>query len=613
MTAQPFVSLVPDARPMPKTDFERTQKAFLDDFFQAFPTWATGIGYHAVDDRWSDVTDAGREARIAMFARHRAALSGLSDDALSRDERTDRDILLEQLDALEFDDAVLRETSWDALLYVYSLGSGFFGLLSREFGPWAHRGSAFVHRLLGVPAVLEAAKANLVGLPDRPVSLLHLDTALSQLFGVSELIDEGITEAKARAKAGDSPELVGPMESAAEVARAAVEDFRVALDTDVRTRASGEGRLGADVFQQKLRHTLSSDLTHEELRERAWRDYHATRGEMLRLAHELWSTWVPGEDKPTEGDEHGDLDSRIVRRVLDAIAAEHREPAELLDWCTEEVRNIEAYCRANNVIGLPDEPLKVTWTPVFMRAYGRAFLDSPGPLEKGQTSHFWITPPDASATEEDVASYMREDNDRMLRLLCIHEGVPGHYLQLAWSNRSPSLARAIFSNGMFAEGWAVYVEQVMLDLGYGAHEGALLLSHWKFYLRAITNAIMDVEIHAGSMDERGAMDLMVKGGFQEPDEAKAKWLRARLSSTQLVTYYLGALEMMDIEVEARRRAASAAGAAPDAVSLPRLYGQIGATPGFDYRRHMESVISHGTPPIKWVAKILREDAGAAVA
>ena len=93
------------------------------------------------------------------------------------------------------------------------------------------------------------------------------------------------------------------------------------------------------------------------------------------------------------------------------------------------------------------------------------FLDSPGPLDRGLQSHFFITPPADDAPAEAIASYMREDNDRMLRLLCIHEGVPGHYLQLAASNHSTSLIRTVFSDGMFAEGWAVYVTQVMMDAG----------------------------------------------------------------------------------------------------------------------------------------------------
>jgi hypothetical protein len=239
-----------------------------------------------------------------------------------------------------------------------------------------------------------------------------------------------------------------------------------------------------------------------------------------------------------------------------------------------------------------------------MRAYGRAFLESPGPLDKGLSSYFWITPPDERDGAEAVESYLREDNDRMLRLLAIHEGVPGHYLQLAWANRTPNLARSVFSSGMFAEGWAVYVTQVMMDLGYGDHEPALLLNHWKFYLRAITNTLIDVGIHTAGMTEHEAMELMVGGGFQEQDEARAKWLRARLTSTQLSTYYLGALEMWELEEKARRRAAVAAGAGATALPPQRIAGGMGDTPGFDYRAHLESVISHGSPPIKWVRRAL---------
>jgi len=194
----------------------------------------------------------------------------------------------------------------------------------------------------------------------------------------------------------------------------------------------------------------------------------------------------------------------------------------------------------------------------------------------------------------------------MLRLLAIHEGVPGHYLQLAWSNRCDSLARSVFGSGVFAEAWAVYVTQVMMDLGYGDHEPGLLLNHWKFYLRAITNALMDVAIHTEGMTEEQAMDLMVGGGFQEQHEATAKWLRARLTSTQLCTYYVGSMAMWDLEIEARRRAAAAGGRSADSVPPQRIAGGFGPTADFDYRAHLESVISQGSPQIKWVQRILFE-------
>jgi uncharacterized protein (DUF885 family) len=326
--------------------------------------------------------------------------------------------------------------------------------------------------------------------------------------------------------------------------------------------------------------------------------------ELLRLARQLWPTWVADAPLPdvTTGDVEGE--DALVRRVLDAIAGEHQDPADLLEWCRDETARIEAFCREHDLITLTDQPLSIVWTPLFMRAYGRAFLDSPGPLDRDQQSHFFITPPADDAPAEAVESYMREDNDRMLRLLCIHEGVPGHYLQLAASNQSPSLIRTVFSDGMFAEGWAVYVTQVMMDAGYRADDPALLMTHWKFYLRAVANAILDVETHTRGMTEEAAMDLMVRRSFQEEDEARAKWLRARLTSTQLSTYYVGALEMFDLEVEARERAAIAAGATLADVPPQHIAGGIGASPGFQLRAHLESVIAHGTPPIRWVRRIL---------
>jgi uncharacterized protein (DUF885 family) len=604
-----FVSLAEDTRPEPRTRFEAALHRFVDDFFQAQPVWATSIGFHAYDDRWPDLTEAGRAGRLAMLRHHRARLQALADSELSADERVDRGLLLEQIEAMEFDEAELREYAWDPLRHVYLVGSGFFTLLAREFAPWLHRGSAFAGRLGALPELLGQAREALVGLPDRPVSLLHTESALKQLSGIDDLINDALAEADRRAEAGERPDLASALHGAAETARAALDEFRRVLTDEVRPRAAGEGRLGPELFQAKLRHTLGTDLPFEELLARAKLDFGAVRAEMLRLARELWPRLVPGEEPPdaaTAGspDEADDL---TIRRVLDVIAGEHRRADELLDWCREEVARIEQFCRERQLIGLPDEPLRITWTPVFMRAYGGAFLDSPGALDKGLSSYFWVTPPDESAGPEAVESSLRESNDRMLSLLCIHEGIPGHYLQLAWSNRCAQLARSIFPSGIFAEGWAVYVTQVMMDLGYRADDPALSLVHWKFYLRSLTNAIIDVGTHTAGMSEEEAMELMIRGGFQEEGEARPKWLRARLTSTQLSTYYVGSLEMRELEREARERAALAAGSSADVVPRRTLQGGLGDTPGFDYRRHLEAVISHGTPPIKWLRSLVLAD------
>jgi uncharacterized protein (DUF885 family) len=376
--------------------------------------------------------------------------------------------------------------------------------------------------------------------------------------------------------------------------------FETHLRGVVLAASEGEGRLGRDVFAAKMRHTMRSEsLTPERIMAGAEREYTAVRAEMVRLARELWPTWCA--DQPVPDDE-----GILVRGVLDAIALEHPKADDLLDFCRAENARIEAFCAEKDLIGLTDEPLEIQWTPVFLRAFGGAMLSSPGPLDRGQKAFFAITPMPDDWSEEQRESNLREDNDRMLRLLTIHEAVPGHYLQGVYANRCPSLVRAIFASGLFAEGWAVYVTQVMMDVGYGADDRALLLVHWKFYLRSITNAMIDAKIHCDGMTQDEAVALMVDGGFQEDAEARAKFDRARLSSTQLSTYFAGSLEMWDIEREVRRRAAIASGdpRGADAVPEPRVVGGFGATPGFSYRPHLESVLAHGTPPTSLLRRIV---------
>jgi hypothetical protein len=168
------------------------------------------------------------------------------------------------------------------------------------------------------------------------------------------------------------------------------------------------------------------------------------------------------------------------------------------------------------------------------------------------------------------------------------------------------MARSIFGSGVFAEGWAVYVTQVMIDAGFAADDPALLLNHWKFYLRSTTNALIDIGIHTAGMTEAEAIELMVAGGFQEEAEARSKYDRARLSSTQLCTYFVGSVEMWELDRERRKRLAVASGDPRGAAAVPepRVVGGYGETPGFVYREHLQEVLSHGEPPIRFLRRFM---------
>ncbi|MEO8511718.1 MAG: DUF885 domain-containing protein, partial [Chloroflexota bacterium] len=437
--------------------FATTADELITDLFRLWPTTATELGNHDHDDRWPDLTDAGHAERVAFLNEADTRLSVIDISTLSRDEAIDLRIMREELAAMRFNEETLQEYRWSPLSYVYLFGGGLFSLLAREFAPLPDRLSSAAGRLRGLPEALDAARARLSAPGERGISQFHAEKALSQLGGVSQLADGAVAEAATI----DDAALRDELSAAADAAKQALGSWETWLRDELLPAATGDFRLGPELYAAKFGHTLKSSLTPSELAARARTDFAAVRDEMLRLARELWPAWMGDEPMPDDRDV-------LVRRVLDAIAAEHPAAGELLDFCRAEHGRIEAFVRQRDLIGLADEPMEIIWTPEFLRAFGGAMLMPPGPLDKGLSSFFAITPMPDDWTDEQKESYLREDNARMLRLLTIHEAVPGHYLQLAYSNRVRSLVRAIFQSGVFAEGWAVYITQVMMDVGYGA-------------------------------------------------------------------------------------------------------------------------------------------------
>jgi uncharacterized protein (DUF885 family) len=185
-------------------------------------------------------------------------------------------------------------------------------------------------------------------------------------------------------------------------------------------------------------------------------------------------------------------------------------------------------------------------------------------------------------TPEQVTSFLREYNVYSMQNLTLHEGVPGHYLQLALSNRYPSTLRSVFWSGPFVEGWAVYSERVMIDAGYLDNDPLMRLINLKWYLRGITNAILDSAIHVDGMTREQAMRLMIEGGFQEEREATGKWVRAQLTSAQLSTYFVGFQEHVAMRKE-----------------VERAWGK-----DFSLRKYHDKALSFGSPPVKYVRALI---------
>ena len=582
----------------------------LARFAALHPVAATGMGIHDHDGSWGERGPAGRAARLAWCDREEARLIAIPAASLSPDDLCDRDLALGTIRAIRFELHEVQPEAWDALHTVSVIGGGLFPLIARGFGTAERRASDLAGRLAQIPALLDAAIDDLTGLPElrvpaddgaprrggelpptgavtlpaRPVSRLHVETAIAQAPGIAELAELAV------ATYGEA------LRMPADAAIAATSRFIERLQRDVLPKSSGEGRYGAALYDRALRHTLFGSHDRVAIAAKGEQEFAAVRARMISIAQRIAPEWL-GERaaEALNGDR-----STLVAEVLHAIGGDHCAPEEMLDRSRAETARCEAFIQRTGLVDLPKEPLEIMWTPLFLRAYAGAFLDAPGPLDRGEKSFFYVTPAPDDATPEQVESKMREDNNRMLALLAIHEAIPGHYLQLAAANQTPRLLRAAFGSGVFAEGWAVYVTQVMIDEGFGDGDLALELVHWKFYLRCIANALLDAGIHADGRTEAWALDLMVGQSWQEEAEAKAKYLRARLTSTQLPTYFVGSMGCWEVEDRARR-AAGGPVAHVDGADLP---GNRVETPDFSRPKHLRAVLSHGTPPIPLLERLL---------
>ena len=548
--------------------FQKLAKDYIEGLLQANPEYATSLGDHRFDDKLTDYSDEAVAKELARAKNFRQQLEQFSDQTkLTGPNRVDVRLLKDNIDNEIFGIEELKEREWNPLLYNETLANSLYLLVARDFAPPEKRAASIKARMEKIPAVIAQAKANLKNPPQ-----VYTETAIDQTQGAISLIKEGLNETldKApKAKAG-----LAPLQ---EKTIAALNDYKTWLQKDLLPRSTGDFRLGAEKFRKKLRFALASNLSMEEIMKRAQADLQQTQSAIYETALPLYKKYFPKADEATLADK-----KKVTVAVLDKLAEKHPDDNTIVGYAQKIVGEATDFVKSHNLVAVPETPLNVILMPEFKRGTGIAYCDSPGPLEQNGKTFFAVEPTPKDWSKERKESFFREYNNYMVRDLTVHEAMPGHYLQLAHANefRAPTLVRAIFRSGTFIEGWAVYCEQMMTEQGYGGPE--VKMQQLKMRLRVICNAILDQSIHAGNMSEQEAMDLMMKQGYQQEGEAVAKWKRARLTSTQLSTYFVGVSEHLDL----RKRAKAKAGAS------------------FDQKKYNDCVIAFGSPPVKYVRELM---------
>ncbi len=557
--ATPLLAAAPDAQ------FEETARAYLEQYLKTHPEEATALGDHRFDGEVTDYSKEARARELAMNREFREKLGKIEAKALSPANSVDLRILRDNLDYRIFQLEELKEPEWNPLAYDDALASGVYLLIAREFAPAEKRLASIKKRMEGIPAVIVQAKGNLQNPPR-----IHTETAIERMGGAIGLMRDGV--APLLEQVPSMKEELAPVQAKAV---AALEEYKGWLEKDLLPRSKGDFRLGPARFKKKLRFALASELSMEDVMKRAQKERAATQVLMFQTALPLHKKYFPEAKEAELADQ-----KKVVRAVLDKLAEEHPTDETIVALAEKAVRETTDFVREKDLVTVPDKPLQVIVMPEFKRGTGIAYCDSPGPLEENGETFYAVEPTPESWSPERKLSFYREYNNHMVKDLTVHEAMPGHYLQLAHANRfkAPTLVRAVFQSGPFIEGWAVYAEKTMAAAGYGGPE--VKMQQLKMRLRAIINAILDQSIHAGRMTEKEALDLMMNEGFQQEGEAVAKWKRARLTSAQLSTYFVGASEMDELREKAEKKG------------------------DFNLKKYHDAVLSFGSPPPKYVAEMM---------
>ena len=548
--------------------FKKTAHDYIEQYLQANPEDATELGDHRFDGQLTDYSAEARAKELATQKEFREKLNALDGSRLTGANNVDFRILKENIDYKIFQAEELKEAEWNPLVYMQSLANSLYLLVARDFAPPEKRIPSLRQRMEAIPLVIAQAKANLQHPPR-----VHTETAIEQTQGAINLVREGLALLLDRA-----PQMKTELAPLQERTAAALEDYKKWLHNDLLPRSDGNFRLGAEKFRKKLRFALASDLSMEEIMKRAQADLQKTQTAIYETALPLYKRYFPNVDDKTLTDKH-----KVTAAVLDKLAEQHPDDATVVGYAQKVVSEATDFVKSHNLVTIPDTPLDVIAMPEFKRGVAIAYCESPGPLERNGRTFFAVAPTPKDWSKERKESFFREYNNYEIRDLTVHEAMPGHYLQLAHANefRAPTLVRAIFRSGTFIEGWAVYCEQMMAEQGYGGSE--VKMQQLKMRLRAIANAILDQSIHAGNMTEKEAMDLMMKETFQQEGEAVAKWKRARLTSAQLSTYFVGATEHLDLRAAEEKKLGN----------------------DFDLKKYNDQVISYGSPPVKYVRALLQ--------
>ena len=502
-------------------DLEGIAREVIQDSFHMDPVGATWMGEHTFDSLLPDLTKYGQGQFAQRIEGYLTALDAVDDVELALTDLVDLEILRAFLTRAHFDITQVAAHTWNPMLW--NPGTAIHLLLSRDFAPLEERMANVADRCENIPDFLEQARNTLEEMP-----AIHCETAIAQLAGTRALLESLDIQ----------PQIIQSLDQH-------VEWLKEQLPFSHKSP-----RMGSEIYSGILWHSLDAESSAQELLVAAHQHLDLVNSQMLHVAQEYLA------EIDIEIEENGDPISCALAQIAESAPV---TDSTVLSQVASAMAAAKAFTIERDLVTVPEIDVEVIQMPEIHRGVAVAYCDAPGPLEQAHVPTFVaVAPTPAQWASERKESFFREYNGVQIHDLTIHEAIPGHVLQLAVASHGSeqSLTRRFGFSGTFVEGWAVYVEELLISQGYSPEPTkpsalAIRLQQLKMQARMSINAILDVSVHTQEIDEDEAMSLMINRGYQEESEAAGKWRRALLTAGQLPTYFVGYREVRQLAEDLR--------------------------------------------------------------
>lgn len=500
--------------------FQKIADAAIDYLLQCSPVRATQAGIHDYDTELDRADRASRAARNQRLGEFIDQLSRVNPALLSRDERFDLQILTSNLNTEVISDTVYRRWDRDPTLALEVALYGCLALVMRDFAPLEERITSLTGRVRAVPRLLDEVKVNL-GLQEE-IPTVWAEMA-EGLCASAEAFFQSLVDDIAKS----SPQR-GDLASTVEAAKSAVSDYHSFLKSQLTRRSRGSYAAGWPTFAALLKNLHGIESTSEELIAFGESEITRVKSQIEAVAREI------------------DTD-KSVADIFEEIKSTLPPVKNLLDVYRDYVKLSEQFIRQKKLITLPEDiALEVVPTPEFVRhTFPYAAYSPPAPLDNSQKGQYWVTPIPTDITPEDRALLQRNHNPYQAHLISLHEGFPGHHVQLTRAAGLPSRVRKLFDSNVFLEGWALYCEEMMWEQGYFKDKRYRLMQLYLELWRAC-RVVIDVKLHTGLMSFTEAVNLLVEVAQLDKLSAIAEVKRYSQSPTQPLSYLVGKRQIMKL-------------------------------------------------------------------